>query len=81
MPKSRIKPEYKVKLSNAVVVYINQIGDMEGKKCFLITDVAGKFDSFVMTENGAPIKDELLTRKQEIIAKELITVIAEMIAG
>ena len=81
MPRSRIKPEYTVRLSNAVAVYINQIGNMEGEKCFLITDVAGKFSSFVLTADALPLADDVLTKKQEQIAMQLKHKIAEIIKG
>jgi hypothetical protein len=79
MPKQRIKPEYTVELSRGVAVYINQLGDIDGEKCFLITDVAGKSNSFVITGDALPLDGEKLTAKQKIIAQQLKKTIAEMI--
>jgi hypothetical protein len=64
MPKNRINSEYTLLLSDGIQVCINQIGDMNGKKCFLITASAAKFESFVITADGQPLADEILTRQQ-----------------
>jgi hypothetical protein len=72
MPKQRNKPEFIVELSNTLSVYLNQIGDINGDKCFLITDTAGSFNSFVITAEALPLEGERLTTQQETIARQLI---------
>lgn len=79
MPKQRNKPEFTVELPNNVKVYINQIGDIDGEKCFLITDTAGRFHSFVITEKALPLVGERLTKKQESVARQLKKTIDEII--
>jgi hypothetical protein len=81
MPRQRNKPEFTVELSNSVKVYINQIGDIDGEKCFLITDTAGSLNSFVITAEALPLEGESLTKTQESIARQLKQAIAEIIMG
>ena len=81
MPKNRIKPEHTIQLSNGTVVYINQLGDMYGSQCFLVTTATGLFGSFVITADGIPLNGERFTPEQQKIVPQIKKVIAEIIGN
>lgn len=79
MPNKRDMPEYTMKLSNGTILYINQIGDdIYGNNCFLITDTSGKYGSFVLTADCAPLQGETLTKPQQQILSQIKKMIDEI---
>jgi hypothetical protein len=79
MPQSRIKPEYTKLLSNGTLLYINQIGDINGEKCFLITDPTGKYGSFVIDADGDPLAGERLTSLQKLAVIQIMKTIQQIL--
>lgn len=72
-------PEYKKKLVNGTLLYINQIGDdRSGKKCFLVSDKDRKYESFVITADCLPLNGEVLEKEQQWIVLQIKHFIKEI---